>query len=389
MPQKLPGLITTILLTLFSWAAFGQTIIVPNMVSLAQDTMLKNELVSSLNNFLSLKEGPNENNKYVLNEDLLATFALLDEMRGIEQSNRYNDKNFYKCHLTNVVKLEGNSYMVQFSYMGISDGIPVLRGSFRMIAKNINGQFYFASPLKQNTGDWKATRLGNVVFYYKNVLDRKDAESYFKIVNFYDRKLKNPVLPVYFYECGNFTEALQLLGVDYKSDHNGIITSNLDATENGATLFLSGGRSSGYRFDPHDLWHERLRIAMNGDIINRPVDEGCAYLYGGSWGFTWMEVLAKFKQYANANPQADWLTLYTGSAKFETDEKPLYIAYALNALIAQKIEKEKEFAVVKELLGCGKRETDDENYFKALEKVSGISKVNFNKAMWELIKAVK
>ena len=49
-------------------------------------------------------------------------------------------------------------------------------------------------------------------------------------------------------------------------------------------------------------------------MINRPVDEGCAYLYGGSWGYTWEEVLTRFKNYLAANPNADWLTLYTESA---------------------------------------------------------------------------
>jgi hypothetical protein len=42
-----------------------------------------------------------------------------------------------------------------------------------------------------------------------------------------------------------------------------------------------------------------------------------------------------------------------------------------------------------ELLACGKREKGDENYFNALEKVSGISKANFNTAMQDLIKAAK
>ncbi|HZX59374.1 MAG TPA: hypothetical protein VFE54_11635, partial [Mucilaginibacter sp.] len=94
-------------------------------------------------------------------------------------------------------------------------------------------------------------------------------------------------------------------------------------------------------------------------------------------------------QYAANNPDADWLKLYTESAKFENDEKPMYIAYALNALIVQKIEKEKGFEPVKELLGCGKRETGDNNYFMALGKVTGITKANFNTKMRELINAAK
>ena len=64
----------------------------------------------------------------------------------------------------------------------------------------------------------------------------------------------------------------------------------------------------------------------------------------------------------------------------------MYVSYFLNALIVQKIEKEKGFPAVTGLLGCGKREKGDENYFKALESTTGITKANFNNAMSELIK---
>lgn len=67
----------------------------------------------------------------------------------------------------------------------------------------------------------------------------------------------------------------------------------------------------------------------------------------------------------------------------------MYIAYVLNALIAQKLEKEKGFAAVKQLLACGQRQKGDDNYFAALEKVSGISKADFNTEMWKLVKAEK
>src|SRR5580704_6512747 len=109
------------------FSARAQSIIVPDMASLAQDTVVKNRLINSLNSFLNQKDGPNKDNKYVLKEDLPETSALLDEMKGMEQSNRYNINNFYKCHLTNVIKLEGGDYLVQFSYLGIADSIPVLR----------------------------------------------------------------------------------------------------------------------------------------------------------------------------------------------------------------------------------------------------------------------
>jgi hypothetical protein len=193
-------------------------------------------------------------------------------------------------------------------------------------------------------------------------------------------------MPVSFYFCDNLSEVMQMMGVDYKGDYNGLKNETLTAHENKAGLVVNGGSYYGSLFDPHDLWHERLRLVMSSDVINRPVDEGCAYLYGGSWGSTWPEVLSKFKKYAADNPNADWLNLYIQGTNFVGGEKIMKISYALNALIVQKIEKEKGFTPVLELLGCGKKEQGDENYFKALGKITGITKADFNKSMWELIK---
>ena len=382
--------LTAAAFSFFALFVSAQSVIVPSMASLAQDTLVKYQLITSLNGFLAAKKGATRDNPYVLKGTFPETATLIDQLNGIEQSNRFDDKNFYKCHLTNFVKLEGNNYLIQFSYLGIGDrDMPLLRASFRLMGRLIDGKFYFYSPLKANTQSWKSKRIMNVVFHYKDTLLRRDADAFLKTVTYYDRKLGVAYSPIEFYYCDNFPEVQQLLGLDYKSDYNGIKGDILSGRENNTSLILSGYDSYNQRFDPHDLWHDRLRIVMNGDTINRPVDEGCAYLYGGSWGMSWHEVITKFKAYAAANPDADWLSLYTQTKNFVEGEKSLKVPYVLNALIVQKIEREKGFALVMELLSCGKRRTGDENYFAALEKIAGITKANFNKAMSELIASAK
>jgi len=81
---------------------------------------------------------------------------------------------------------------------------------------------------------------------------------------------------------------------------------------------------------------------------------------GGIPGMKWSFGLKNMSR----KPNADWLSLYMDVTNFEGGEKPLKVAYVLNALIARKIEKEKGFAPVMELLGCGKKEKGDENYFR-------------------------
>src|SRR6185312_7866439 len=79
------------------------------------------------------------------------------------------------------------------------------------------------------------------------------------------------------------------------------------------TVIVSGEKSvDGFNtWDPHDWWHARLHRVVPVSTIYRPVDEGMAYLYGGSWKtYTWKDVLGRFKDYAAAHPDADWLTLY-------------------------------------------------------------------------------
>ena len=65
------------------------------------------------------------------------------------------NKDFYKCYLTNVVRLDSGSYMIQLSYIGIQGSAPVLRASFKTIAKKQGDKYCFCSPLKVNTLSWK------------------------------------------------------------------------------------------------------------------------------------------------------------------------------------------------------------------------------------------
>jgi hypothetical protein len=388
MSPKITRIIPALILLCIAHFCHAQSVIIPGNIKLPKDSVIKSQLIGSLNGFLQQKDQPNKDNKFVLKEDLLETSALLDEMKGMDQDAKRKDNSFYKCYLSNVVKQDDNNYVVQVSYIGLADNAPVYRAGFRLLAKRRDDVFYFSSPLKRSTWSWKAKNMGNVTYRYKDTLNQVDARKYIETVDFYDRKLNIPQQHTTFYYCDSFPEVLQVTGIDYKTDYNGSGGDNLSSHVNNEGLVVGGGKVYQYCFDVHDLWHERLRYVVNSDIINRPVDEGCAYLYGGSWGVSWQEVLARFKQYAANNPNADWLALYTASTKFEDDDKPMYVAYALNALIVQKIEREKSFAPVLELLGCGKRQSGDENYFNTLEKIIGITKASFNADMWKLLKGL-
>lgn len=370
--------------------SFAQTnpLIVPANVVLPKDTLIANHLLKSLNGFLSQKESPNKENLYVLKEDLLETSVLLDEMKGIEKSAKLKDDNFYKGYLTNVVQIDKSNFIIQISYIGINENIPILNASFEILAKYIDDKFYFLSPLQRNTLSWQTKKIGNCTFHFKKELNTKIATDYVKDIAFFDKKLNAPQDNIVWYGCNDMPELLKNIGVLYKLEYNGRSVSTFNANENKTTLLVNGTYNTSFNsYEPHDLWHERTRNAIPKNTINKPVDEGCAYLYGGSWGISWPQILKTFKEKVASNPKSDWLSLYDGFYNFgESKEKHLIVSYLINALIVEKIEKEKGFPAVIELLSCGKYEKSNDNYFKVLEKLTGINRVNFNEKVGELIK---
>lgn len=336
--------IVVIVLIGIGLTSLGQSILIPNQISLPKDSLVKGLLISSLNGLLNQKERLASKNEFILKEKLLETSALMDELRGMEQNIILKDTAFYKCYLNNIVRLNDDTFLVQFCYMGIADGKPILNAAFKLLAKKEGSRFYFFSPLKENTTAWKSIIINQTTYHFKDTLNTTDVKEYQKTVNIYNGKLKASVTPNEFYYCDNFTEALQLIGVDYKLDYNGMKNNNLTSQENNMSLVLNG-------------WKSRLRTVLSNEVINRPVDEGCAYLYGGSWGLTWTEeVLNGFLSYAAAHPAANWEALYKASENFANGDKPLKVTYAINALIVENIEKEKGFNAVMNLLGCGTRQ---------------------------------
>ena len=208
---------------------------------------------------------------------------------------------------------------------------------------------------------------------------------------FFDKKLNISTGQIEWYGCSDISDVLKIIGVNYKLDYNGKRESTFSTHENNTTLLVSGVKNENFNsFDPHDLWHERVRNVLSRNVINKPIDEGCAYLYGGSWGLTWKQILQIFEEKIVSNPNNDWLISYNDFYNFgESKEKHLLVPYVINALIVQKIEKEKGFPAVMELLSCGKYEKSNDNYFKILDKLLSINKSNYNERVWALIKESK
>ncbi|MBG6129933.1 hypothetical protein IWQ47_001984 [Aquimarina sp. EL_43] len=376
------------IVSLYTLKAQTSSVQILQTARLPKDTTITKTLIDSFDGFLSLKEKPNNQNTFVLPQNLLATSALLDELKGIEKSNKFKDDNFYKCYVNNILKLNDTEYLIQFYYMGTYQNEPILRANYSILAQKRNYQFYFYSPLHQNTVSWQTKTIGNNTFYFKNNFEISKAIAYTSKIAEYDSILNIPKQSTKLYCAENFNEVLRLVGVDFKVDYNGYSHNTLISNDNTTNLIIDGILASNSEgFDPHDLWHSRVRKILPAKKIYKPVDEGCAFLFGGSWGYSWEEILQKFKRFIALNPDADWITLYNEGKNYgDETNKALRVDYTLNALLVKKINAEKGFSPILKLLSCGKK---NEDYFPVLEEVTGITKNNFNQNIAKLIKQIK
>jgi hypothetical protein len=336
--------------------SFGQSVIPAKNLKLPKDSLA---LIAGLNGFVEKRTGADP-------DLFIETTALLDEMKG------------QTFTLINVSPVDSSGYLVQ-----MANG---LRAGFKLMAKKANGGFVFSSPLRRNTLTWKKQQTGSFTIYRNTATSVPLLDRYIRMAKFFDQKLKAPDYPTEIFYCDSFSDVMALLGEEFRVEYNGYGSLNNSWYEKGHSLMLIGAATNDLAaFDLHDLWHTRLHHMVSTAIINRPIDEACAYLYGGSWGvYTWPDILREFKAYMGTD--RDWLKAFDEHRKFGGAKTPLYTDYVLDALIVQQIEKEQGFAKVIEFLSCGKKQDDNANYFQSLSKITGITRANFNSRLDELLK---
>lgn len=366
---------------------FPNPVIVNFNINLPKDSVLGNQLIVSLNEFLVAAQNPIPENKYVLSAESIETCILLDEFGGIEKSQKFKDDYFYKPYLTNVAYLGENQFLIRLSYIGVNENTPYYTTGFELIAHKNGDSFQFSSPLVRNTKSWKTTRKGDFIFHYKDKINKENVAQFVKLATEFDKKLNSAGKVSDFYCAKDFLEAQQLIGLTNKSDYNGLGRSTLMyKSDNKVIAIFANNNEQFNEFDPHDLWHDRLSMVVPRSKVNKPIDEGCAYLYGGSWGMSWQDILKRFKTKIANKKNNDWADYKENPIDFgETKEKHLFVDYVINALLVEKIEKEKGFAGVWKFLNCGKFEKGNENYYKTLEELLGINKVNYNERITELV----
>lgn len=359
-------------------------------IRLPKDSVESRLLITALNGFLTAARKPNEENQYVSGTEKAETYILLDEMSGIENNGQLKDEYFYKPYLTNVVSQKDNRYLLQVVYIGTISDTAYLRSNYQIVAQKKNNAFTFSSPLVSNTKYWKMEKAGNNIFHYQNSINRNMVEEFNKLASSFDAKLKVTNKITELYCCEDLMQLQQLIGVDYKSDYNGSSESVWSSYADNKQVIVLGNQNADFNhFDPHDLWHDRLSLVISRSQVNKPVDEGCAYIYGGSWGLPWKVIFNEFRTQVAKDKSIDWSVVKEKPVYFKTNGFSNSADYIVNAILVQKIEREKGFSGVWEFLNCGKFEKGNERYYKTLERLTGISKSDYNVKVWELINSEK
>jgi len=375
--------------TSVSGTALLETLIVPQGIHLPKDSATRAGLIGSLEGWLGRRGQPDSTNGYMSRAELPATTVFMDELRSMDWYIRHDSSVSCKCYLGNVIMQDSVHCMVQLNYMEMRKDTPLLRACCTVLARRgDDNRWIMSSPLEQNTQNWKQRRIGNCVFHYKAVLNEKKAAAFVEQIASYDKRLNAGATSLDFYCCDNVPEAAHLVGEEYRWDYNGQNIIEFSSDYGSRTVVVSGEPNvDGFNtFDTHDWWHGRLHRVVSPAVIYRPVDEGMAYLYGGSWRiYSWKDVIRLFKEYAAAHPDADWLALYKNGVDYVKTMRPLKIAYTINALIVQRIEKAHGFAAALPLVSCGPKQKGDANYFAALKQLTGVDEAGFNAYVNELI----
>ncbi|MES2374994.1 MAG: hypothetical protein V4553_00355 [Bacteroidota bacterium] len=359
-----------ILALTFSLIVFGATAQAPKYTfSITEDGVSlltnneKDSLFKSLDGFLKYKNGSIFENPYVDAAYARKEINPFEWSFNVEKEG--DDANFYKpTVLAAVPVVPHQQYLIKLAYAGVTPEKEIkYRISYSLLAKRQGDKFYFYSPLEYNTRNWGRKQVGSVKYIYPNQLNLAKARQMDKFNKSLARKMSVPVLAATYYRCDDPEQLFKMMGYDYIG--NMYLSTSGGLAKQWKNELLAGNNSEWY---PHELVHcytDKV-FAKN----NRIVSEGYATYLGGSGGWTLDQTKVFAKSYLDEHPKIDITEAFTN---FERVQYNIPITYIISGLICRDIEAKYGFLQIRELFKTDK----DEDYFKILEQITGITKAQF------------
>lgn len=375
---------------MFQVFTFSQSrVLINNHFNVVEDPLKRKKIIDVVNQFFLEKSIKNEDLTIVNPENKLETWLFLNELRKLQNSKVFSTIYTLMYEVTSVESGNKNNFTIHLNCYYEDKEIKNSVAKIEIILQEISSKYLVSSIIKNNLTRWKLKTIENYSFYSEKKIDEKNLRDFIAKNNQLSLNLKEKKIPTKVYCSDDIYKAYELFGVDYRrNDSPDSFFLGIDlATDNSqSAMIVASEKGTMDDFSFGSLWKARITEKYPIKSLYEPVLEGYSYINDGSPLYKWEQIWIHFKNAYPVSQKTDWLSLYGTKENFSLPSTPLYLENLINALILKKIEKEKGFNGVLELLNCGKFDGENQdNYFKILEKGSGITKANFNAAIDKLI----
>ncbi len=342
-----------------------------------KDSVFEAKLMLFLEEFITDLKEDRDTIRHVDKDHFEKNKIFFGFVSNYSESATYEDENFYQAQLLNCYPIADKTFKIQIGYLGSPDSSePIVHTIFNLKAMETDAGFVFESHFEENLRSWHRRKLDNIVFRYEDSFDESRAWKFEKFNKEFAEL--NDVDPLQFeYIKGiNPHHVLELFGIDYAVAYNGEVRGLGHATED---HFVSGINEEGYE---HDLIHNYYGQINKGKETYRPWEEGiCAY-YAGSWGDSFAEMMTKFANFMDKNPETNLWEKY--EEKFRIGKHD--IRFLCNGLLVKKLVEEVGYSSIVDVLECGKK---GEEYFKKLNNYIELDEHNFHSTIMDLLQNIQ
>ena len=279
--------------------------------------------------------------------------------------------------LINFYPLEKGRYWVT---VACSDSTSLLQLR-TFVASGDSIHVTLASPLAYLTRNWHTAQIGHITYYYPDTINLGRARAFDKNNETIAQKLGLTPENFDFYLTGNYQQILTLQGYQFDAFRAG---RTRDGSFTGDHQFFAIQHNEDFSHDLIHYYVSKIRTSAR----NSAAEEGLAYYWGNAYYtdstgnmIDYPAQLAALRSYLDAHPDTWLVWFFNHNTKpFATPE--LSARSILSARLFELIETTKGIAGVKTLINCG---PGDDNYFKVVEKLTGINLTNFDDALRTLL----
>jgi hypothetical protein len=309
------------------------------------------------------------------------SLSIFADLKGIGASDK--ELHYYKPQLINMYPVKGNQYIISVAFMN-TVATNQLRAIFNFIAVLDNNNLTFSIPLHYLTNNWKIVEVGNITYHYTDEINISRAKIFDRKNTQIAQKLGLQPEKLDFYLCNNYQKILHLLGYEYDSEHVGEVSDGYGIDRE--TIFSI--------MHNEDFSHDALHYyagKIRKNARNSASEEGLAYSWGNAYYaddkgemISSKQLIPVLKQYLKEHPNTSLLALFTKNPMifpYKTKVRSL-----ISSVICDEVERRNGIPGIKKLIDCG---LGDDNYFKIVTKITGITTANFDERLMALVNNYK